>query len=274
MIDTALIGYGRWGRIVGEHLKYSRYYNLKYICNSKSDLELVWRDPEIKAVVITTPNRTRYDLIMTALFRGKHVLVEKPLAMSVEQCEELIKVSSDFGLVLLTDYIYTFSPAVRKMAELIIKDKVGAIRYIDMNLKRTNDIGAPDGMYWHLCTHMLSVLNMIMPIKDMEFKMDKEGMIFNGGVIRVGLHAPERITSVMVYGEKGIVEYNHERSKNVVLKVINHRQYQNIGYEIDDSHNLDYVLLHFWKAINKKADDNTGIATEITRKVEQCLKSA
>ena len=60
MINCALIGCGYWGSKLKRYIEENQDFSLKYICNSKSDLNEVWNDKEITAVVVATPNKTHY----------------------------------------------------------------------------------------------------------------------------------------------------------------------------------------------------------------------
>ena len=72
-------------------------------------------DDKIDAIVITTPVSSHYRLARAALMAGKHVLVEKPLAESVKECEELTALAEARDLVLLVDHTFLYTGAVRKI---------------------------------------------------------------------------------------------------------------------------------------------------------------
>ena len=74
MIDCALIGCGYWGSKLKRYIEENQNFNLKYICNSKSDLNEVWNDKQITAVVVATPNETHSSIVKSALLHGKNVL--------------------------------------------------------------------------------------------------------------------------------------------------------------------------------------------------------
>ena len=76
-IDTALIGIGYWGSKLRRYIEQNESFSLKYICNSKSDLNEVWNDKEITAVVVATRNDTHYSMAKSALLSGKNILTEK-----------------------------------------------------------------------------------------------------------------------------------------------------------------------------------------------------
>src|SRR3989338_2055043 len=95
MISCALIGHGYWGSKLQRYIEENQNFDLKYICGSKSDLNKVWQDSQITAVVVATPNETHYPIVKSALLCGKHVFSEKPLALKTAQCRELKHLALD-----------------------------------------------------------------------------------------------------------------------------------------------------------------------------------
>ena len=91
------------------------------------DLEPVLADPGVDAVVIATPVRTHFELARQALLAGKHVFVEKPLAESAEECQELIALAEARDLVLMPGHTFLYSPPVRKVKELLEAGEVGEL---------------------------------------------------------------------------------------------------------------------------------------------------
>ena len=73
------------------------------------DARAVIADPEVDAVALATPLFTHYPLAKAALEAGKHVLVEKPMAGSVAECNELEKLAAERGLTLMVDHTFLFT---------------------------------------------------------------------------------------------------------------------------------------------------------------------
>jgi predicted dehydrogenase len=82
----------------------------------------------IDAVVIATPVRLHYQIAKESLEAGKHVLIEKPMAMSVAECEELIEIASSKGLVLMVGHTFLYSPHVKKIKDIVLSGDIGEIR--------------------------------------------------------------------------------------------------------------------------------------------------
>ena len=229
MLNIALIGTGYWGKKLQPYIK--EEFNLKYICNSKSNLE--W---DIDAVVIATPNETHYSLAKIALLKGKHVLVEKPLAETLEECIELRNLSKK--LVLLTDYVYTFSESLQKVVSLT--SRIGRIENIDITLKRSDRLKNRD-VYQVLGSHALSILSMFVPLDSLEFQKDNGVMTHNKGRIFLDLKGGRK-TEIVIYGQRGKVTHN-----------------------FNEQHTLRHVIRYFARAIKGEVRDNLPLALSITR---------
>ena len=112
----------------------------------------------IDAVVIATPARTHYQLVMQALEHDKHVLVEKPFATNTEDALAMINAAQQRGLSLLVGHTYVYHPAVEYLRELIESGELGKLRYI--HTARLNfGILQPDvDVLWDLAPHDISIL--------------------------------------------------------------------------------------------------------------------
>jgi len=118
----------------------------------------VLRDPAIDAVYLATPVSTHYRLSKEALLAGKHVLVEKPIATTADEAEELAALSRARGLVLMVGHTFVFSPPVRKVKELIDGGTVGPIHYIDTSRVNLGLFQKDVSVLWDLAPHDVSII--------------------------------------------------------------------------------------------------------------------
>jgi len=175
MIRVGVIGYGYWGPNLVRNLRETdgvrvialsdrrperldlavrRYPDLRVSLDAGTLLD----DGEIDAVVIATPISTHYELGRYALTRGKHVLIEKPLAASVEEAEELAVLADERGVVLMVDHTFIYTGAVRKMRELIEAGSLGDLRYVDSVRVNLGLFQHDVDVIWDLAPHDLSIL--------------------------------------------------------------------------------------------------------------------
>ena len=126
------------------------------------DPDAILRDPDIDAVAIATPLFTHHPLAKAALEAGKHVLIEKPLAPSVRECEELAALAERHGRVLMVDHTFVYTAAVRKIRELIEGGHLGRVLYFD-SVRINLGLFQPDfNVIWDLAPHDLSIMDFVL----------------------------------------------------------------------------------------------------------------
>ena len=120
------------------------------------------RDPQVDAVAIATPIFTHHALARAALEAGKHVLVEKPLAPSVADAEELAELAARAGRVLMVDHTFVYTGAVRKIAALIAAGELGRVLYVD-SVRINLGLFQPDyNVIWDLAPHDLTIIDFVL----------------------------------------------------------------------------------------------------------------
>jgi predicted dehydrogenase len=293
-INCALIGVGYWGSKLKKYIEANLNFNLKYFCDSKFNLNKIWDDNSITAVIIATPNNTHYEIVKSALLNNKNVLSEKPLALSNKECVELKELSEDKKLVLFTQYTFTFSRALQKAFEWFKNRKIGDLLGIEMNVKHLGRFGG-ENVYWLLGSHMLSVLDMFISLKDLSFNR-RDIVIYNSkietgtiefdsirtelnihGQITVSLNCPFKEIIVILYGEYGTIVYNplaypkplqlttYKRIKWTTQDDIPQKVESYIG---DEKNNLKYAIETFYDVLSGNKESNLETAVEVSRILE------
>jgi predicted dehydrogenase len=146
-IRLGIIGMGRWARQC--HLKNIRQLPSFQVAaissrnqeNINKALEVIENEPiifkdwrnlveseEVEAVIVTTPNHTHEEIAYCALEAGKHVLVEKPPALTVEGCDRLIDVSTRTGRILQVGFELRYSGLYQRAKELIASGEIGKVQ--------------------------------------------------------------------------------------------------------------------------------------------------
>ena len=159
MVDTvnlALIGSGYWGsKLAGEYiglqksnkkfnffgivdLDKSRLSDIQNKLNLSSDMlfddiDQCLHNPEINAIHIATPNETHYKIAFDALSQGKHILLEKPMAMSSRDAFKLARMAERGRQILLVGHIFRFNSALSRAKEILQKGQIGKINYLQLS---------------------------------------------------------------------------------------------------------------------------------------------
>ncbi|MHC4321647.1 MAG: Gfo/Idh/MocA family oxidoreductase [Planctomycetota bacterium] len=169
----AQIGLGYWGKNVLRNL-----YELGVLhtaCDSSGDIIAerrksfpdigytssvgkIMETPGIKAVAIAAPAASHYELVKKSLLAGKDVFVEKPLALTVKEGEELVQLAQEKGRLLMVGHILHFHPAVTKLKEMIVSGELGKIQYIYSNRLNIGKLRTEENILWSFAPHDISVI--------------------------------------------------------------------------------------------------------------------
>jgi predicted dehydrogenase len=241
MVKVGIIGYGYWGPNLVRNFFSQKNCIIKAVADSRSGrLEQLARsypsvagvlnaddiinDPEISAVIIATPVFTHFDLAKKALLNGKHVLLEKPMASSVKECEMLIDLALQKNLLLMVDHTFLYTGAVEKIKEIIDADTLGNVKYLDST--RINlGLFQPDiNVLWDLAPHDLSILRYLHDEKP--YSVNATGISHtNNGIENIAFmtinypsgfiahlncswSSPVKVRMMLIGGDKKMIIYN------------------------------------------------------------------
>jgi predicted dehydrogenase len=122
------------------------------------DWDSLLADEELSAVVIALPVALHHRFALEALDAGKHVLVEKPLARSVAECDELIRMAEQRQRVLMVGHTFEFNPAVRLVGDYLRDGELGDPYYISMRRTNLGIVRSDENAMWSLAPHDVSIL--------------------------------------------------------------------------------------------------------------------
>jgi len=175
--NIALIGAGYWGKnhlknlyklgalhsvvdaddeILAERAR--DYPDVNYI---RDDGEIM-ENGDVKGVVIAAPARLHYDLAKRYLLAGKDVLVEKPLALTVREGEDLVGLAEKHDRILMVGHILQYHSAVVALKDMIDRGEVGDIRYIYSNRLNLGKLRVEENVLWSFAPHDISIILMLL----------------------------------------------------------------------------------------------------------------
>lgn len=175
MVTLGLVGAGYWGKNLLRAFSNVNGGNLLYCCDLDRDrLKAVKRNngsvritehyeeliesPEVDAVVIATPSRLHFSLASLALEAGKHVFVEKPLALRSDEAQELLSLSIKQGKKLMVGHLMRYHPAVERMKEMLDRGDLGDVHYIYSSRVNLGIVRQDENALWSLAPHDLSII--------------------------------------------------------------------------------------------------------------------
>lgn len=179
MISVAVIGCGYWGPNLIRNFVACPETELLWACDldeeqlhkvlapypgvhSTTLFEEILTDDNVDAIAIATPVSTHFSIAKACLESGKHVLVEKPLASSVTQGEELIKLAKRKNLQIMCDHTFCYTGAVRKMREIVQSGDLGELLYFDSVRVNLGLFQQDVNVVWDLAPHDLSIVDFLV----------------------------------------------------------------------------------------------------------------
>ncbi len=120
--------------------------------------EDVLADPDIVAVALATPAETHVRLARRALDAGKHVHVEKPLALDVKEARSLIAYADQVGKTLMVGHLLHYHPTFNKLKDLVRSGALGALRYVYSNRLNLGKFRIEENVLWSFAPHDISMI--------------------------------------------------------------------------------------------------------------------
>ena len=251
-LRVAVLGCGYWGKNLVRNFselgalggvvdpipevaqKFAQTYNVKAYSN-----EELFASPDIDAVAIAAPAQYHGDLAKRAFAAGKHVYVEKPIALSIEEGEEMQAASIAAGKVLMVGHLLQYHPAFVRLREFVQAGELGKLFYGYSNRLSLGKFRVEENVLWSFAPHDISMLLSLFEeqpdevigrsgayitegVAD-EYHVD---MTFPSGarahVFASWLH-PFKEQKLVVTGEKGMVVFeDSEPDKNKKLRFYRH----------------------------------------------------
>ncbi|USO01286.1 MAG: Gfo/Idh/MocA family oxidoreductase [Alphaproteobacteria bacterium] len=169
-LKIAVIGCGHWGKNLVRN--FFELGMLKYVCDAntahaqeiarkysveeKSIAEILKTD--IDGVVIAAPAEQHYDIAKASLEAGKHVFVEKPLSLKINEAEKLCELSATQNKILMVGHLLQYHPAFVKLEEFVKRGKLGKLQYIYSNRLNLGKFRTQENILWSFAPHDISMI--------------------------------------------------------------------------------------------------------------------
>ena len=291
--SIGLVGLGYWGKNILRNLHKLGYVhtacdtNLSVISDYKEkfpdvsftdSFDSVIQCNNINAVAIATPAVTHFELVKQSLLAGKDVFVEKPLALTVRDGEELVNLAREKERILMVGHILQYHPAVTRLREIISSGTLGKIQYIYSNRLNIGKLRTEENILWSFAPHDISAILMLLneePIRVSSFGgayLNKHVldttltiMEFKNGVkahIFVSWIHPYKEQKLIVVGSKAMAVFDDVSSeklfiyphkiewKNGKIPIAQKADYKIVS--VEDVEPLEEELKHFAECILKR----------------------
>lgn len=315
MLKIAQIGVGYWGPNLLRNLVSNKRCQVRKVVDLSADrrdyvkniyptievaddVATVLEDKNIDGVIIATPVFTHYDLAMKALGAGKHILVEKPLARSVSEVEDIGNIAKKNNLVAMVGHTFLYNAAVRYVKKIIDSGELGDVRYIYSQRLNLGRIRSDVDALWNLAPHDISIIQYWLdnptPLSVVKRGIDyiQNGIsdvvfmnILYPDKIMANIHVswldPGKIRCMTVVGSKKMVVYDDMSDNKIAIydKGIDPKavlgkgmDYDNQSFpsfslrsgdvllpKVDFQEPLKVEINHFFDCIEKEVECLTGI---------------
>jgi predicted dehydrogenase len=179
MVRVAVIGAGYWGPNLIRNFYAIDRDCVRFVCDQDtvatgklrnslpgvefvSDYNLVLNSPEVDAVVIATQPASHFALAKEALEKGKHVFVEKPLALHTSEAEELLALSGSKNRILMVGHLLRYHPAVKLLKDYLERGELGEILYIYSTRVNLGKVRHDENALWSFAPHDIAVIMHLM----------------------------------------------------------------------------------------------------------------
>ena len=183
--NIAVIGAGYWGKkVLAEYVQLARRnaeLDLPFVCDFEenrlrccseelripqdrlsTDYKEVLASREIGAVHVCTPNETHHKICKEALLAGKHVLLEKPMALNAIDAWELVGLAEHKGLILQVGHIFRFNNALKMMRDLIELHYFGSLYYLKLQWTTLAPSPLNRDIIFDLGPHPVDIMNYVL----------------------------------------------------------------------------------------------------------------
>jgi predicted dehydrogenase len=121
-------------------------------------LDQALSDPAIQGLALATPAETHAQVARRALQAGKHVYVEKPMALTAEACRGMIKAADAAGRVLMVGHLLQYHPIFAKLRSLVASGELGELRYLYSNRLSLGRFRVEEDVLWSFAPHDISMI--------------------------------------------------------------------------------------------------------------------
>ncbi len=213
------------------------------------DLGRVLADPAVAAVSVATPDHLHRAVAVAAAAAGKQLLVEKPLATTVEDAEAIAAAAQAHGVTLVVDFHNRVNPPMVQARDAIRRGEIGAPRYVYARL--SNTVAVPTEMLrwsgrssalWFLASHMVDLVRWMLEDEPLRvYAVSRSGVLREAGIDTADFHVATvefRRGTVALFEHAWILPRSHPTVKDLKLEVLGSRG----AIHVDGSHNRTLEL--------------------------------
>ena len=241
VLNVGVAGCGYWGPNLIRNFSSLSDCRVKQVCDTDDSrlqhmkklyplvattkvFEDLVKDKDLDAIVVATPVHLHHELAKKSLLAGKHTFIEKPMATSSAECEELVALAAKKNLTLMVGHTFIYSTPVRRIKEILDSGEIGEVQYISSRRLNLGLFQKDINVTWDLAPHDISIIlyligrppvsincqgkahvNMnIEDVTNMSLNFDNGGF----AIIHSSWLDPNKVREMIIVGSKKMIVYN------------------------------------------------------------------
>ncbi len=241
IVNVAIAGCGYWGPNLIRNFSSLNDCRVKQVCDvdgnrlahmkklypataTTTKFEELLNDAELDAIVVATPVHLHHELAKKSLLAGKHTFIEKPMASSSAECEELVALATKNNLTLMVGHTFIYSTPVRKIKEIVASGDIGEVQYISSRRLNLGLFQKDINVAWDLAPHDISIIlyligrppasvncqgkahvhREIEDVTNMSLNFDNGGF----AIVHSSWLDPNKVREMIIVGSKRMIVYN------------------------------------------------------------------
>lgn len=312
-MNLGLIGCGYWGPNIIRNAQKIKGVKLSFCVDSNpavkekipdavsyySDVDEALKNNAVDGVVICTPISTHYPIAKKVLLSGVSVLIQKPMAMKSEECEELSSIAAERGLTVMVAHTFLFTASVRKLKELVDTNAIGKLKHFDSVRANLGLFQRDSNVVWDLAPHDFSILSYLVGDKELEFvsavgashtekhnaDIANISIKYKDGFsahIHISWFSPIKVRQITLCGDPKMVVYDDNKPSEKVMIYDKSVKYEDSVFDycsgdmycpkLVEKEAIQEELQHFCDCMSKKAQCISG--PELGKRVVQLIEAA
>jgi len=241
VLNVAIAGCGYWGPNLIRNFASLPQCRVKQVCDTEvnrllhmkklypsvattTEFDDLLNDKELDAIVVATPVHLHHGLGKKSLLAGKHTFIEKPMATSSADCEELVSLAATNNLTLMVGHTFIYSTPVRRIKEIVDSGEIGELQYISSRRLNLGLFQKDINVTWDLAPHDISIIlyligkppisincqgkahvnRCIEDVTNMSLNFDNGGF----AIIHSSWLDPNKVREMIIVGSKKMIVYN------------------------------------------------------------------
>ncbi len=249
--NIAVVGCGHWGKNLVRN--FSELGSLAAVCDpdievaenyaSKYSVDMytfseVNSDPNIEGVVLAVPAPLHASMAIEAMNSGKHVYVEKPIAMNESEAKEMQSSSKENNVHLMVGHLLQYHPIFKTVCSIVRSGKIGALSYIYSNRLSFGKVRAEEDVIWSFAPHDISMILSLTEKKPLIVNTESSAILqpdiadtaivhieFDSGLkahISVSWLHPYKEQKLVIIGESAMIVFDDTKSWKEKLALYPH----------------------------------------------------